>query len=25
VAHAFPPNNHNQRYLETKARHGHQL
>ncbi|MDA0368792.1 MAG: GTP cyclohydrolase II [Proteobacteria bacterium] len=25
VAHAFPPNNHNQRYLETKAQHGHQL
>ena len=24
-AHAFPPNNHNLRYLETKARHGHQL
>jgi GTP cyclohydrolase II len=25
VPHAFPPNNHNQRYLDTKARHGHQL
>lgn len=25
VAHAFPPNNHNRRYLETKARHGHRL
>lgn len=25
VAHAFPPNNHNRRYLETKAQHGHRL
>jgi len=25
VPHAFPPNNHNQHYLATKARHGHKL
>ncbi len=25
VGHAFPPNNHNQAYLATKARHGHKL
>ena len=25
VPHAFAPNTHNQRYLDTKARHGHQL
>ncbi len=25
VPHAFPPNNHNQRYLDTKAQHGHEL
>jgi len=25
VGHAFPPNNHNEGYLATKARHGHKL